>query len=197
MTRPGYQAIDKIVHRAALVGRVLDQRTLQPLPGVTVTITAGPPAWRRRSRHCCRASRPRVLYVNVTADHAVDTMEKVVKNIIDDPSIPGVVGAKLSGPAAVGARADSIVIYLESEEASRAVAARLKALTDANPEHFNPAAPAMTERLQKGVSAGMEPFESIRRLPTSTSVPRGGHSHDDRSQQARGEPCAPLADPHR
>jgi hypothetical protein len=39
MTRPGYQAIDKIVHRAALVGRVLDQRTLQPLPGVTVTIT--------------------------------------------------------------------------------------------------------------------------------------------------------------
>jgi hypothetical protein len=87
-------------------------------------------------------------------------MEKVVKNMLDDHSIPGVIGAKLSGPAEVGARADSIVIYLESEEASRAVAARLKALTDANPEHFNPAVPAMTERLQKGVSAGMEPFGS-------------------------------------
>ena len=48
MTRPGYQAIDKIVHRAALVGRVLDQRTLQPLPGVVVAITSGPPAWAAR-----------------------------------------------------------------------------------------------------------------------------------------------------
>lgn len=48
MTRAGYQAIDKIVHRAALVGRVLDQRTQQPLAGAAVAITVGPPAWTAR-----------------------------------------------------------------------------------------------------------------------------------------------------
>ncbi len=48
MTRPGFQPIDKIVHRAALVGRTVDKRTLAPLAGVVVTITGGPPAWLAR-----------------------------------------------------------------------------------------------------------------------------------------------------
>jgi hypothetical protein len=48
MTRAGYQPIDKIVHRAALIGRVLDARTQQPLADAAVAITAGPAAWTAR-----------------------------------------------------------------------------------------------------------------------------------------------------
>jgi len=48
MTRPGFQPIDRITHRAALVGRTLDKRTLTPLDGVVVTITSGPASWTAR-----------------------------------------------------------------------------------------------------------------------------------------------------
>ena len=48
MTRPGFQAIDLISHRAAIAGRAIDQRTQVPLPGVAVVITGGPPAWSAR-----------------------------------------------------------------------------------------------------------------------------------------------------
>jgi hypothetical protein len=48
MTRPGFQPIDRITHRAALVGRTIDKRTLTPLPGVMLTITSGPAAWTAR-----------------------------------------------------------------------------------------------------------------------------------------------------
>jgi hypothetical protein len=48
MTRPGFQPIDRITHRAALVGHAIDLRTLSPLAGVVVAITGGPPAWFAR-----------------------------------------------------------------------------------------------------------------------------------------------------
>src|SRR5262245_25820400 len=48
MTRPGFQAIDTINHRAAIIGRTLDQRTQTPLTGVEVVITTGPTAWTAR-----------------------------------------------------------------------------------------------------------------------------------------------------
>jgi hypothetical protein len=48
MTRSGFQPIDNITHRAALVGRTIDKRALTPLAGVVVTITSGPPAWLAR-----------------------------------------------------------------------------------------------------------------------------------------------------
>ena len=48
MTRPGFLAIDLITHRAALVGRAIDQRAQTPLAGVEVVITNGPAAWNAR-----------------------------------------------------------------------------------------------------------------------------------------------------
>jgi hypothetical protein len=48
MTRPGFLAIDLITHRAALIGRVIDQVAQTPLPGVDVVITSGPAAWLSR-----------------------------------------------------------------------------------------------------------------------------------------------------
>ena len=48
MTRAGFQAINLITHRAAIVGRAIDQRRQTSLAGVAVTITAGPPAWTAR-----------------------------------------------------------------------------------------------------------------------------------------------------
>jgi hypothetical protein len=111
----------------------------------------------RHTAHEAAARTTERLYLNVAADHAVETMEKVVRDIVDNPSINGVLAAKVAGPAEVGVRADAIVIYLENPEASRAVLGRLKALTDANPTHFNPTTPFMTDRMLKGVGAGMQP----------------------------------------
>jgi hypothetical protein len=48
MTRAGFLSIDRIVHRAALVGRAIDKLAQTPLPGVEVVITSGPAAWEAR-----------------------------------------------------------------------------------------------------------------------------------------------------
>src|SRR6185503_21017483 len=48
MTRSGFLAIELITHRAAIVGRAIDQRAQTPLPGVEVVITSGPAAWTAR-----------------------------------------------------------------------------------------------------------------------------------------------------
>jgi len=48
MTRSGFLAVERIVHRAALVGRVVDQRSQEPLAGVEVVVASGPSAWTAR-----------------------------------------------------------------------------------------------------------------------------------------------------
>jgi len=45
MTQARFLAIERITHRAALVGRVIDGLAQTPLAGVEVAITSGPPAW--------------------------------------------------------------------------------------------------------------------------------------------------------
>jgi hypothetical protein len=91
------------------------------------------------------------------------------------------------------------------KEASRAVLGRLKALTDANPAHFNPATPFMTNRMLGGVGARMHPvgsdrgrirseaiFEALRRTTAS-----GGTSEDfvrfvaEELRRVRVDPAAP------
>jgi hypothetical protein len=48
VTRDGFLSIDRITHRAALIGHILDQLSQLPLAGVEVVITSGPAAWTAR-----------------------------------------------------------------------------------------------------------------------------------------------------
>jgi hypothetical protein len=56
-TPSGLVGLERISHRAALLGRVLDALTQLPLAGAEVTITSGPAAWIAR-RDALRAGRP-------------------------------------------------------------------------------------------------------------------------------------------
>lgn len=56
--RPGFLALDRIVHRAALIGRVLDGLGRTPLEGAEVTLVSGPAAWTARL-DALRAGQPR------------------------------------------------------------------------------------------------------------------------------------------
>jgi hypothetical protein len=61
---PGFVSIDPIRHRAALVGRVIDQRTQDPLANATVEITDAPAAYKARLatlRQGRPAARPDVI----------------------------------------------------------------------------------------------------------------------------------------
>jgi hypothetical protein len=61
--------IGPITHRAAVVGRAVDARTREPLSGVRVAITSGPPAWLARLA-VLREGRPATV-----ADMIVTTSE--------------------------------------------------------------------------------------------------------------------------
>jgi hypothetical protein len=88
-------------------------------------------------------------------------MRSVVHEIVDDPTrFPGVVMAKLAGPANVGARSDSLVIYLTDQAAAQGVVRRLRSLQAASPAAFQRGAPAMTEQVLEGVSLGSEPLRA-------------------------------------
>lgn len=97
------------------------------------------------------------IYLNVQADQAPDVMEFVVRNIVDDPSVPGVQMAKISGPRAVGGRADAIVIYLDDTAAAETVLARLRQYQQSGVRGFRPGGPALTEEVMEGVSVSQEP----------------------------------------
>lgn len=58
MARPDFLELDRIVHRAALVGRVLDDLARTPLVGVEVTIESGPAEWKARL-DALRSGQPR------------------------------------------------------------------------------------------------------------------------------------------
>lgn len=97
------------------------------------------------------------IYLNVTADQAPDVMELVIRNIVDDPAIPGVEMAKLSGPGAVSGRADAIVIYLRDADAVEKALARIRTFQGTNAQAFQAGGPALTEEVMPGVSVAEEP----------------------------------------
>ena len=100
------------------------------------------------------------VYLNVTGDDAVKVMKFVVPSIM--PGLPGCSDAKISGPRAAGARADTIVIYSLSETTTNAILQRLteyQRLSAENRARFGATIPSMTEPAQglTGVSVGAEP----------------------------------------
>jgi hypothetical protein len=97
------------------------------------------------------------IYLNVNADQAPEMMEFIVRNIVDDPSVPGVQMAKLSGPGAVTRRADAIVIYLDDPAAVEGVLARLRNYQHTSPNTMRPGGPPLTEEVMPGVSVASEP----------------------------------------
>jgi hypothetical protein len=45
MLRPGYDTFERVVHRAAIAGRLIDQLSSTPLSDARVTLTEGPREW--------------------------------------------------------------------------------------------------------------------------------------------------------
>ena len=66
-TRPGFLSIDRITHRAALVGWVIDKLTRRVLPNVTVEITGGPDAYMSRLQ-ALRQGQPGARPARVVTD---------------------------------------------------------------------------------------------------------------------------------
>jgi hypothetical protein len=105
------------------------------------------------------------VYLNVASDHATDAMRAVVRDIVDRPTeFPGVGMAKLTGPAAVGRRADAIVIYAKDAAAAERVMGRIRGYHATNPQWFKAGTPRMTEQVLEGVSLGSEPLGSGGRI---------------------------------
>jgi hypothetical protein len=78
------------------------------------------------------------------------------------PELPGCSDAKISGSRAAGARADTIVIYSQSETTTNAILQRLtehQRLSAENRARFGATIPSMTEQAQglTGVAVGAEP----------------------------------------
>jgi RHS repeat-associated protein len=130
------------------------------------------------------------VYVNASADHAPQMMNGIVKKILDDPaSYPGVEMAKISGPGAVGGRAENIVIYTTGPEASERVLRTLREVQQKYPQYFQNTTPALTERVAPGISRGAEPtayagqesFGSIRAKAVSEALEKTTRAGGDRA----------------
>jgi len=130
------------------------------------------------------------VYVNASADHAPQMMNGIVKKILDDPaSYPGVEMAKISGPGAVGGRAENIVIYTTGPEASERVLRTLREVQQKYPQYFQNTTPALTERVAPGISRGAEPtayagqesFGSIRAKAVAEALEKTTRAGGDRA----------------
>jgi Domain of unknown function (DUF4157)/HopA1 effector protein family len=101
------------------------------------------------------------IYLNVVADRATEVLDALVRRVVDHPQeFPGVVAAKLTGPAGVVRRADAIVVYMENQAASSKVLNWMREYQAANPSYFQAATPQITEPVLSGVSVGAEPVAS-------------------------------------
>jgi RHS repeat-associated protein len=106
------------------------------------------------------AIRDRV-YINASADTAPELMERLVRDVIDDPAaFPGVELGKISGPGAVGGRAENIVLYTTGPEASARVLSHLDDIRAGNPGYFMDDVPLMTQPHAPGIATGAEPLRS-------------------------------------
>ena len=114
--------------------------------------------WRYAREGRVRGGTQERIYVNVASDHAVEVMEMVVKEIVDNPKFPKATLAKVAGPKAVGVREDALVIYTEDTVTADMVIEHLRAYREAHPDFFEASSPPMTEQVLEGVSVGYEPL---------------------------------------
>jgi len=103
------------------------------------------------------------VYINASIDHAPEIMAFVVKDIVDSPDekFRGVDSAKIASPASAGRRNENIVIYVDSQRTQQNVLQELAAYHDANPDHFAPEIPALTEPVRPGIAIADEPSPSM------------------------------------
>ena len=101
------------------------------------------------------------IYLNLAADEAATTMRSVVQHVVDDPAhFPGIAEAKIAGSSMLARRAETVVIYAESEGAAGNVVAWLREQQHLNPGVFRDSTPPMTEQVLRGVSEAAEPAVS-------------------------------------
>jgi len=97
------------------------------------------------------------IYVNVASDHAVEMMEMVVKEIVDNPEFPRATLGKVAGPKAVAGRPDALVIYSEDPVTTELVIERLRVYHEAHPSYFESGTPPITQEVLEGVGVGESP----------------------------------------
>ncbi len=123
----------------------------------------------RRFYHCMggRGSALHRIYVhNHDLKTGLDILQEVVGHFA---RLPGICEAKIGGPAMSG-RADTIVIYLSTLEASERLLAELLELQKRLPGAFSPGVPALVKEVAPGVGTTSEP-------PKIEILPGGGSRH--------------------
>jgi hypothetical protein len=119
--------------------------------------------------HCmgARGSALHRIYVHATGVRSgLDILQEVVGQF---PRLPGICEAKIGGPAAIG-RADTIVIYFSTQEASDELLAALKDLHKRLAGAFAPGVPALVKEVAPGIGTTSEP-------PKIEILPGGGSRH--------------------
>jgi hypothetical protein len=102
------------------------------------------------------------IYLSTPADRAMDVMDFVVKQIVDQPAaFPGVIEAKVAGTDQVSRRFDSIVIYLTDQSARDAVLREISAYQGLNPGSFVDYSLPMTEPRFAGVAVAAQPLRAL------------------------------------
>ncbi|MBX7117230.1 MAG: hypothetical protein K1X64_23130 [Myxococcaceae bacterium] len=98
------------------------------------------------------------IFVNAVAASAPKVMEKVVREIVDDPNVfPGVISAKIAGAGVAGMSNQSIVIYTQDAASAEKVIQRLRRYQEEQPKAFGNEVPAMTTPIAPGLARAAEP----------------------------------------
>ncbi|MGU7768728.1 T3SS effector HopA1 family protein [Burkholderia sp. MR1-5-21] len=125
--------------------------------------------FQRHPDHMPQEEAGERIYIHAAGAHLPDIAEFLVRNVIDRPELfPGVETVKVAGPAAVGARADNVVLYATDTAAAERVLQALRHYQQAHPDHFNDTVPAMTEPQMRGVSTAAEPSPELHTRLTQT-----------------------------
>jgi hypothetical protein len=167
MTRTPQSYLDDVVDIAR--GRPQGARSVAQATGESIERAArsgrlATPRLQRTFYHYVRAGADPSetttrIYLNLRADEAPGVMRALVREVVDDAArFPGVLEAKLTGPASISGRADAVVIYLKDQAASQRVLQWVSTYRSTNPNAFMRTVPPMTEAVGRGVSTGAEPL---------------------------------------
>ncbi len=107
------------------------------------------------------AKAKEAVFVHASASWAPTVMEKVVREIVDDPkAFPGVVEARIAGAAVAGSNTQNIAIYTEDTTSAERVMQTLQRYQREKSEAFEDDVPAMTTKVAPGLSRAVEPVET-------------------------------------
>lgn len=110
------------------------------------------------------------IFVHASPAWAPTVMEKVVREIVDDPkAFPGVVEARIAGALVAGGSTQNIAIYTEDSKSAERVMQAMQRYQQEKPEAFEDDVPAMTTKVAPGLARAVEPVEMKGQPPFNFS----------------------------